>query len=156
MDNFSIHEVLQQAVQTEKLGYELYIKLANRFEKDEKLKKLFEMLAVQEQIHEQTFTEMLETIDDKAIEKPEEVELYMRAIVESEYFIVDETQLPSIDNMNNIEEAIHYALGFERQTLLYYYGLRDLVKEKAVINKLVAEEKKHIVLLYDFKKSMGK
>ena len=52
MEHYSINEVIEQAVQTEKLGFEFYISMANKFDKDEKFRKFFETLAVKEQEHE--------------------------------------------------------------------------------------------------------
>ncbi len=78
MERFSIREIIEQAVRTEKLGYEFYTEMARRFEEDEGLRKLFEMLAVKELRHEKTFSELKEIVGD---EEPEGWE------VVSQYFI---------------------------------------------------------------------
>jgi len=41
MEKYSISEVIEQAVQTEKLGYQFYTTMADRFREDSGLKKLF-------------------------------------------------------------------------------------------------------------------
>lgn len=51
MKKFFVREVIEQAVQTEKLGYEFYTAIAKKFEKDEKLEKLFEARAGKERLH---------------------------------------------------------------------------------------------------------
>ena len=156
MEKYSISEVLEQAVQTERLGNQLYMKMAKRFEKDAKLRQLFETLAVKEQEHERTFTELRDKVNNRRVENWEEVSHYLRAIVESEFFLGKNKSLPSLDHLKNIEDAVRYALGFEKETLLYYHGIRDLVREKDVVSKLIDEEKSHIVWLNDFRKTINK
>jgi len=156
MEKYSIREVIEQAIQTEKMGYELYLAMANRFEKDEKLRKLFETLAVKEQEHEKTFTDLKEKVNDRRLEQWEEVSQYLRAIVESEFFLGKDKPMLSLEHLNNIEDAVRYALAFERETLLYYHSLKDLVREKEIMDKLINEEKSHIVWLSEFRKTMNK
>ena len=156
MEKYSINEVLEQAVQTEKLGNELYIKMAKKFEKDDKLRKLFETLAAKEQEHEKTFSDIKEKVKDRKVENWEEVSKYLRTIVESEFFLGQNKSLPSIDHLENIEDAIRYAIGFEKETLLYYHSLRDLISEKDVLDKLIEEEKSHIVWLDEYKRTINK
>jgi rubrerythrin len=57
--------------------------------------------------------------------------------------------------VNSSAEAIKFALGFERETLLYYYGLRDMIQEKKVIDEVIKEEKSHIVWLSALRKSFA-
>ncbi|MEW6599991.1 MAG: ferritin family protein [Nitrospirota bacterium] len=156
MNNYSIREVIEQAIQTEKLGYTLYLKMANRFEKDDKLRKLFETLAVKEQEHERTFADLKEKVNDRRVEQWEEVSKYLRVIVESEFFLGNDKALPALDHLKNIEDAVQYALMFEKETLLYYHSLKELIREKDVLDKLISEEKSHIVWLSEFKKTITK
>ncbi len=156
MERYSISEVLEQAVQTEKLGNAMYIELAKKFEKDDKLRRLFETLAVKEQEHEKTFSALKGKVSDSGSENWEEVSKYLRAIVESEFFLGQNKSLPSIDHLENIEDAVRYAIGFEKETLLYYHSLKDIVREKEVIDKLIDEEKSHIVWLDEYKRSVNK
>lgn len=155
METYSISEVLEQAIQTEKLGSELYFNMAGRFEKNEKLNKLFEMLGLKEQEHEKIFSDLKETVEQRNIENWEEVSRYLRAIVESEFVLGKNKSLPSLDHINNIEDAVRYAISFEKETLLYYLSLRDVVGEKDIIEKIINEEKSHIVWLSEFKKNIN-
>ncbi len=155
MENYSINEVIEQAVQTEKLGYEFYISMANRFDKDEKFRKFFETLAVKEQEHEKTFTGLKETIGDQNLEGWEEASQYLRAIVESEFFLGKNKSLPSLDHLETVEDAVRFAIGFEKETLLYFLSLKDVIKEKELVNKIINEEKEHIVWLSDFRRSLA-
>ena len=154
MHKFSIQEVLEQAVQTEKLGCQLYLGMARKFEKDDKLRKLFEILAMKEQEHERTFSDLKEKIADREVENWEEVSNYLRAIVESEYFLGKDKSLTSLDKLKNVEDAVRYAIGFEKETLLYYHAIQDMLREKDILPKLIDEERSHIVWLDEYRKSV--
>ncbi len=154
MENYSINEVIEQAVQTEKLGYEFYTGMAERFEKDEKFRKFFEMLAVKEQAHEKIFAGLKERIGDQSLEGWEEASKYLRAIIESEFFLGKNKSLPSLDHLVTIEDAVRFAIGFEKETLLYFLTLKDVIKEKELLNEIINEEKLHIVWLSEFRKSL--
>lgn len=154
MEHYSINEVIEQAIQTEKLGFEFYISMANKFDKDEKFRKFFETLAVKEQEHEKIFTGLKESIGDQKLEGWEEASQYLRAIVESEFFLGKNKSLPSLDHLETIDDVVRFAIGFEKETLLYFLSMKDVIKEKELVNKIVNEEKEHIVWLSDFRKSL--
>jgi len=153
MEKFSIREVVEQAVRTERLGYEFYTSMANRFEKEEGLKSLFETLADKELVHEKTFLELKGMIGDEEPEKWEEISEYMRAIVESEFFLGKNKALPSLEQVKTAEDAVNFAMGFEKETLLHFYGLRDAVREKDMVDEIINEERSHIMWLAKFSKT---
>jgi len=154
MEIFSVNEIIEQAIQTEKLGYEFYTGMARRFEKDEELVKLFDTLAQKEKNHEKMFCELKEKAGNQEPENQEEVSIYLRAIVESEFFLGMEKSLPSLEHVQSTEEAVNFAIGFEREALLYFHSLRDVVKEKEIVDKIINEEKSHIMWLSEFKKRL--
>jgi len=150
MENFSVREVIEQAVQTEKLGYQFYDSMAQKFAKKEDFRKLFETLAKKELQHEKTFSKLVKTVTDEEPEGWDEVSQYLRAIVESEFFLGKNKSLPSLRHVKTVENAVSFALGFEKETLLYYHAIKDVVKEKDVMDKIIAEEKSHIIWLSRF------
>lgn len=156
MQKFSIREVIEQAVQTEKLGYQFYTVIAEKFKKNEGLNKLFSTLATKELRHEKTFRELLDIIKDEEPINWEEAEQYLRAIVESEFFLGKNKSLPSMTHIKNVKDAVNFALGFEKETLLYFYWLRDAVREREVVDEIVNEERSHIMWLNKFRESFKK
>ncbi len=154
MEPFSIREVIEQAVQTEKLGQEFYTKMSERFENDSKLKNLFNELALMEVAHEKIFSDLKDKISDENLENWDEAAKYLRAIVESEFFLGRNKSLPSLGYLNSVKDAVGYALEFEKETLLYYFGLQQSISEHEVINKIIDEEKSHIIWLSEFKKNL--
>ncbi len=158
MNKYSIDEILEMAVQTEKLGYQFYTGMADKFKSDGGLVKLFTTLASKEKVHEKTFTELKDMVKKKGAEPVEweEVTNYMRAFVESEFFLGGSKSLPAMDHIRTTKDAVKFALGFEKETLLYFWELRSIVKEKGVVDEVINEEKSHIMWLDKFRQSLGK
>jgi len=153
MKTFSIREVVEQAVQTEKLGYEFYSSMSEKFKENSELKKLFTLLATHETKHGRRFSDLVKKIDDQEPENWDEVSQYINALVDSEFFLGKDTCLPSLKHVRTALDAIDFALCFERETLLYYYTLREATKEKDIVDEIIREEKSHIVWLSNLKKN---
>lgn len=156
MEKYSIREAVAQAVQAEKLGYQFYTSMAERFRADEGLNSLFAVLATKELQHEKRFSELLGILKDPEPAGWEEAEQYLRAIVESEFFLGKNKSLPSMEEVKTVEDAVSFAVGFEKDTLLYFYGIRDVVKEKEVIDEIINEERSHIRWLNRFRQGLVK
>ena len=159
MTVFSVMEVIEQAIQTEKLGADFYTKMAEKFKDNEEFKTLFELLAGKEKEHENIFHSIMEKMGT-SYQMPDnwgEASKYLRAIVESEFFLGDNKALPSsIDNLKNASDVLNYAMTFEKVTLLYYFGLKDIVTKKEAIDDIIKEEKGHIVWLSEYKRELYK
>lgn len=153
MEKFSIREIIEQAIQTEKLGNEFYMKMAEKFHDNKELKNLFETLSAHEVRHGKTFVSLKEKINDEEPEGWEEVTPYLRAIVDAEFFLGKDKCLPSLEHVKTALEAVEFALCFERETLLYYYTLREVTNEKEILDKIIREEKSHIIWLNSLKNS---
>jgi rubrerythrin len=153
MITFSIREVVEQAIQTERLGEEFYTKMAERFHDDSELSKLFQLLASHETRHGASFSQLKDKIRDEEPEGWGEVTQYLKAIVDSEFFLGKDKCLPSLEHVKTALEAIDFALCFERETLLYYHTLRETLKEKTIVDNIISEERSHIVWLNNLRKS---
>ncbi len=156
MNKYSISEIMEMAVQTEVLGYRFYTSMAEKFKSDGGLVKLFSTLASKEKSHEKIFSELKNTV---AKDKPEPVQWedvtdYLRAFVESEFFLGRGKSLPSMDFIKSVRDAVNFALGFEKETLLYFMELRNIVREKEIVDRVINEEKSHIVWLERFRKGL--
>jgi rubrerythrin len=150
MARFSLSEIIEEAVQTEKLGYQFYTSMSQKFRDNGDLRELFDTLATKEQGHEKKFSDLrMKASGDERVDW-DEVSKYLRAIVESEFFLGKGKALPSLDSVKTVGEAVKFALQFEKETLLYFHAIRDAVNEKDVIDEIIAEEKSHIIWLSDF------
>jgi rubrerythrin len=154
MQTYSIREIVEMALQTEKTGYAFYTGMMEKFKEHEGLKDLFGRLAEQEQVHEQTFEKLLEKVSDAEPEGWDEVQPYFRAMVESEFFLGKGKALPSMDHVKEVMDAVNFAIGFEKETVLYFLGLRDAVKDKGIVDEIINEEKSHILWLVRFRETL--
>jgi len=153
MNKYNITEIIEMAIRTERLGYQFYTSMAEKFKKDAELVKLFTLLASKETMHEKTFTELQDLVAKSGTEAVEweEVSNYMRAFVESQFFLGKGKALPSMDHLKSVKDAVQFALGFEKETLLYFMELRKIVKEKELVDEIINEEKSHIMWLAAFR-----
>ena len=158
MNKYSIDEIMEMAIQTEKLGYQFYTGMADKFKQDAGLVNLFSTLASKEQTHERTFSNLKDMVAKSGTEPVqwEEVSNYMRAFVESEFFLGKGKSLPAMDYLKTVQDVVRFAIGFEKETLLYFMELRSIVKEKAVMDQVIDEEKSHIIWLDQFMKKGAK
>ncbi|RME66177.1 MAG: hypothetical protein D6778_05130 [Nitrospirae bacterium] len=150
MAQYSIREVIEQAIRTEQLGMKFYQEMAERFKDNQEIKDLFETLATKEKLHEERFKELKDLLGEEEPEGWDEVSEYMRAIVESEFFLGSEKSLAKIKSISTYQEAVEYALGFEKETLVYYIGIRKTIKEKDILDEIINEEQSHIMWLNRF------
>jgi rubrerythrin len=147
MERFSIIEVIEQAIQTEGLGHEFYNKMASRFKDHEQLQRLFDTLALKELQHKNTFIELKDMTGEDEPEGWEEVKPYFRAMTESAFFLGRFKSLPSMEGIRTPADALRLAINFEKETILYFLGMRDAVKEREVVDEIIREERSHIVWL---------
>lgn len=157
MNKYSVTEIMEMAVQTERLGQQFYSGMAEKFKGDGALVKLFKTLADKEKAHEKTFAELKDLVAKHGPEPVQwdDVTDYLRAFVESEFFLGAGKSLPTMTHMKTAKDAVNFALGFEKETLLYYLGLRPIVKEKEILDEVLNEEKSHIMWLDKFRKGLA-
>ncbi|NOZ24602.1 MAG: ferritin family protein [Nitrospirae bacterium] len=153
---FSVREVVDQAVRTEKLGYDFYMSMAERFKDSRELKDLFETLAKKELVHKQSFEKLMEGLADEGVEGWDEVSAYMRAFVESEFFLGSDKALVKMKEIGGIQDAVEFAIAFEKETLLYFLGLKKAVKEKDIVDEIIEEEQSHITWLSRFRDGLSR
>jgi rubrerythrin len=132
--------------------------MAEKFKKDGGLVKLFTDLAVKEKEHEKIFKGLRDAVKKGGTEPVqwEEVSNYMRAFVESEFFLGKGKALPAMDHIKTVTDAVKFAIGFEKETLLYFLELRTLVADKGAVDEVINEEKSHIRTLDVFRAGLGK
>jgi rubrerythrin len=138
-------KALEFAVTTEKIGAQIYQKLAKRFEDNEELKELFTSLAKDEQAHEREFKALLDRlpVDDNPVQY--EQEQYLRAMAISDVFSDEEGIGKSVDAISTREDALERALSLEKSTLMYYTALSDVIGTSEAVDAIIAAEKRHVI-----------
>jgi len=146
---YSAEEAVQLAVNTEKNGKKFYDNAAKKT-KSAELKKMFDFLAMQEDRHMMIF-ESLRGKTERLMEPAdmEEIEGYLNAIVESEFFLGSDKALSKATKSDSPRELLSFALQFEKETLLFFTQISELSegKTKDVLNEIIGEEKKHVKII---------
>ncbi|MBM3188879.1 MAG: hypothetical protein FJZ90_09175 [Chloroflexi bacterium] len=139
-------DVIDLAVQTELRGERFYREAIRKADSAE-AKDLFTYLADEEVRHKQVFEglggQIVLTQTD--VTSWEEAMGYIQAIVDREFFDKD-APIRAIPVAQNVPDMVRQAIDFEKQTLLFFYGLRDLVQpaNRPLIDQIMEEEKSHV------------
>jgi rubrerythrin len=152
--SYSATEVMEMAVDTEK-GSELFYKTMAAQARNENLRNLFSYLADEEKKHISVFEGIARTIKVAPSEMPadwEEVSLYLKAMTDSRYFLGGDKALSAARSAGTPEQAVNAALGFEKETLVFYLEALDMVPalNRPAVEALIREERAHIRKLTRF------
>ncbi|MDY6984825.1 MAG: ferritin family protein [Candidatus Thermoplasmatota archaeon] len=145
---YSSEEVIELAVNVETNGERFYSESARRAEGD--LKKIFEFLAKQEDLHKLKFESLRKYAKDFILPRDwEEIEPYLNVIVESTFFMGNEKSFKRAMGAKDSVEALEFALQFEKDTLLFFNEIVEISGEQSekVVNEIIGEEKKHIEMI---------
>jgi rubrerythrin len=146
-------DIVDLAMQLEQNGERYYRAVAKKTNSP-RTRALFEDLADQEVKHYKVFGKLAQSVQDRPLMSDQEWDEYMRYLsttVQSAFFEGPDKALAIADKMANEKEAIRMAMGFEKETLLFFYDLRDVVRgeHREFVDKIVAEEKTHLRRLAD-------
>jgi len=160
---FNADEVLQMAEQIERNGAKFYRQAAEQVSEPDARKLLLD-LAAWEDGHIKVFADMRKNLLSKETEPQffdpnNEAVLYLKAMADGHVFGVrtDVSQLLTGDE--TLGQIIQTALGFERDSIAFYLGMRDLVTEelgKGKVDNVIEEEKRHVVMLSKVLGELGK
>jgi len=149
---FSDLEALKMAVGMEKEGLAFYEAAAGSVS-DEGLAATFRTLAGEEQEHLATFEDMAGELARHKTEEywdDPEVDAYVRAVVSQKVFPKPELAAGAVAGMASAADALRFALLAEKDTVLFYSLCAESARGNEVrraFYELVAEERKHIVLM---------
>lgn len=148
MGLFTAEQALEMAMDIEKNGEVFYNEVASK-STDSEVKALFEDLAAQERGHYRVFQNMLEGL--KPAQEPstayyDEYEAYLSVALDNALFAGPDKALALAKQAQDKETALRAALGFEKDTLLFFYDLRDMMSEadQEAVSNVIREEKKHL------------
>ena len=146
---FNADEIFEIAEQIERNGANFYRKAAETITNEDK-KKFLIHLAEMEDEHEQTFKTIRSqlTQDEKIMTTfdPEgESEKYLRALADTRVFYEKK-----IDTTSPLEEIFKTAITAEKDSIVFYLGMKDVVPEhlgKQKLDVIIKEEMGHIRLI---------
>ena len=144
---FTGSELANIAVGIEQSGAAYYDSLAQSA-KDDKSRSMWKYLALEEKKHIEIFRRMLGSLSDYAPPETytEEYDLYLRALIDSAVFRNDEVARAMAQKVDNTSEAIMIALSAEKDSILFYLNLRELVlrPQREAVDQVIEEEKAHV------------
>ena len=156
--DFNADNILEMAEQIERNGAQFY-RTSSESVEDPPSKELLKGLAAMEDQHEKTFSSMRAALTEKEKEPtaydPENDSVrYLKALAESRVFV--ERQIPDLSALKGqpdkkiMEEILKFAIGAEKESIIFYLGMKDIVPASLGQGKLdgiIKEEMSHIRLL---------
>jgi rubrerythrin len=141
-------EALKWALEIEKNGETFYKAVAGKSAEPE-VKALFEDLAAQERGHYRVFQKMLEEVKpdpDLSRLDYDEYQTYLQVALADALFAGPDKGLALAMEAQDRETALRAAMGFEKDTLLFFYDLREMVSkaEREAVSDIILEEKAHL------------
>jgi rubrerythrin len=140
-------EIVEIATRLEESGEAFYTASAEKATTAE-VKALFEELALQEMYHRRAFQQMGRDVVSLALtpEQWDEFQAYTGALLEQSFFAKPENALNLAARAQDEQSALQAALGFEKETLLFFYELRGAVRGpgQQVVDRIIQEEKRHV------------
>jgi len=142
-------EALKWALEIERNGEAFYNEVAAK-SADPEVKTLFENLAVQERGHYQVFQKMLEGVKpepDLSNVEYDEYQAYLQVALADALFAGPDKGLTLAKQAQDRETALRAAMGFEKDTLLFFYDLREMMvseAERRAVSDIILEEKAHV------------
>ena len=115
-------------------------------------------LADAEVLHYKTFAAMREEIRkegmiltiDPDFDPDGEASLYLQAIANGNIFDVRQNLAESLTGEESAEEILQTALGREKDAVIFYLGMKDMVSEKlgkSKIDGIIKEEMSHVTII---------
>jgi len=151
---FNADEVLEMAIRIEENGAAFYRKAAG-LQSDEENRNFLEGLAVMEDRHQEIFTEMRKTLGetDKAgtvFDPHGELALYLASMADSLGGEGSPSAADALTGNETLEDIIKTALGLEKDSILFYLGVKNMVPPKYgrdKVEEIIEEERRHVAQL---------
>ncbi len=154
--DFNANEIFEMAEQIERNGGKFYRDAAENVS-DEVSKQLLTELATMEDEHEKTFAALRSELSNaekaQTTFDPEgETAQYLKTLADTRVFFKKEIDLSSM------KEILKAGLTAEKDSIVFYLGMKDLVPEKFGKNRIdgiIKEEMSHIKLIGNKLREIG-
>jgi rubrerythrin len=153
---FTAKDIFEIAVKIEENGEAFYRDTASNMS-DSKIKKLFLELADEEVKHKHIFQRLAGQLGSVKLplQSNQEYTAYLEAYTQHLIFSGGETD-SKLANISDEKVALLYAIDKELDTVHYYKEVKSLIPESdhALIDKIIAEERTHVIRLAEIKKKL--
>ena len=151
---FNADEILQMAEQIERNGVKFYRKAAENMS-DLDIQRMLLEFADMEVEHAQTFAnirnQFLERKQQLAAFDPEgQAGQYLQAMADGRVFDPTKDLSQQLSGDETVEDILNMAIGAEKNSIVFYLGLKDMVPEdegRDDVEAIIREEMQHIIIL---------
>ncbi len=152
---FTASELYDIAVGIERNGEAYYDSLA-QMATDQGLKQTYSFLADMERHHVHVFQKLRAAAGTgPVVPEVDEAQYgaYLQALINSSVFTDDQVARDMAKRAAGPAEALQIALGAEKDSILFYTEMRELVpqKEREAVSQIIQEERKHVRDLSELK-----
>ena len=154
LSRHQLGEIIDLAVKLEKMGSEFYKKLARKTV-NRKVRNLLQNLAAEEREHQTKLTELSKELSlCEAPETCREYFEYAASTVETHMLNGGDKIEAIVDTVESGLDIIKLATDFEKDTILFFNGFRNLIPEekRSVIDDFIIQEQSHLVRLLKLRK----
>lgn len=152
--SFSADEILEMAETIERNGAKFYRKAAT-MASDEQVKGRLLGMADMEDGHLDTFKRIREQLSDKekrptTFDPDNQAALYLQAMAAAHGSEGKVTPTQELTGQESLDEIIEIALNAEKESVVFYTGLKELVPAHAgrdIVDEVISEELSHITTL---------
>lgn len=149
---FNADEIFEIAKQIERNGAAFYRKAAER---NPKAKDMLLGLAAQEDEHLARFQQMQKDLsagqkESTAYDPDNQGVLYLQAMAGGHVFDLNKDPAALLKGAGNLRDILKIAIGLEKDSVLFYLGIREMVPHKLGADKvdlIVKEEMRHMTAL---------
>jgi rubrerythrin len=156
--SFSGSELINIAIEIERRGIAFY-DVMTRSSGNTATRDIFQYLVDMERRHIQIFQGMPTEADKNQVSRAHSAEYtaYLQALLDSAVFTNDMITSELAVNAESDIEAMELAMGAEKDSILFYYGMKDIVPKRVqlTVDKIINEEKSHLRQLWELKKEMS-
>ncbi|HTZ10913.1 MAG TPA: ferritin family protein [Candidatus Margulisiibacteriota bacterium] len=154
---FSGSEIVELGIEIEKNGRDFYDSCL-KSSSNEKLRKLFKYLALEEEKHIEVFKKILASVNayEPAESYPGEYLAYMRALSSEQVFTQKDKGKEIAAKVKSDKETVDLAIGFEKDSIIFYEGMMRFVPQDdhRLVDQLIAQEQGHLRQLVDLKSTL--
>jgi len=151
---FNADDIFEMAQQIERNGARFYRRAAQGIT-DSSARQLLLDLAAMEDEHEKVFASMRADLSPEerkptVIDPYGEAVLYLRGMADGHVYDVKVDPTKWITGKEAMEEILRAAIGLEKDSIVFYLGLKDVVPErlgKQRVDAIIKEEMGHIGVL---------
>ena len=151
---FNAFEIFEMAEQIERNGVKFYRKAAQSIS-DQDVRQTLVDLADMEAEHEETFAGMRKQLSDedrelRVFDPENEVALYLQAMASGHVFDLKKDPGEQLTGTETVEDILKLAIDAEKDSIVFYLGLKDFVPVKAGKDKveaIIKEEMGHNAVL---------